>query len=145
MHPPKSDCKHKLVLQIGLYCIVWLFILFISKMQGRNTIVLGALSQKRTNELIGNLVGIVQDIIDFWIRIYLQSSISTLAYLNEAVIKNKSTTTLWSSEVNFTIDWSFKMRYCMSFYLNWHRTYGSSKIGLSNSLNKRHMFNFNLA
>ena len=22
MDPPKSDCKHKLVLQIGLYCIV---------------------------------------------------------------------------------------------------------------------------
>ena len=32
MDPPKSDCKHKLVLQIGLYCKVWLFKLFISKM-----------------------------------------------------------------------------------------------------------------
>ena len=43
-----------------------------------NDIVLGALSQKRTGELSGNLVAIVQDIIDFWIRIYLQFSISTL-------------------------------------------------------------------
>ena len=29
----------------------------------------GWLPQKRTDELIGTLVGIIQDIIDFWIRI----------------------------------------------------------------------------
>ena len=30
--------------------------------------------------------------------------------------------------LQFTIGWSFKMRYCMSFYLNWNRNYVRSKL-----------------
>ena len=51
-------------------------------------------------------------------------------------IQYKSTTTLWSSEVNFAIDWSFELRYCMSFYLNWHRNYARLKLNMLSLLTK---------
>ena len=37
------------------------------------------------------------------------------------------------------------MRYCMNFYLNWHRNCERSEFELSNLLNKKHMFNFDLS
>ena len=37
----------------------------------------------------------------------------------------------------FVIDWSFKLRYCMNFYLNWHRNCERSEFELSNLLNKK--------
>ena len=53
-----------------------------------------------------------------------------MAYLNKAVIEYENTTTLWSSEVNFAIDLSFKMKYCMNFYLNMHRNYARLKVNM---------------
>ena len=32
--------------------------------------------------------------------------------------------------LRFTIDWSFKMRYCMCFYLNWHRNQEESNLNV---------------
>ena len=37
------------------------------------------------------------------------------------------------------------MRYCRNLYLNWHRNCERSEFELSNLLNKKHMFNFNLS
>ena len=52
MDPPKSDCKHKLVLQIGLYCIVWLFKLFISKMLTSSNIFFESFYFRKSHFLI---------------------------------------------------------------------------------------------
>ena len=52
MHPPKSDCKHKLVLQIGLYCIVWLFKIFISKMLTSSNIFFESFYFRKSHFLI---------------------------------------------------------------------------------------------
>ena len=60
-----------------------------------------------------------------------------------ALIGSKIATTFQSSEFHFGIDWSFKMSYCMNFYLNWHRNCERSEFELSNLLNKKHIFNFN--
>ena len=50
--PPKSDCKHKMVLQIGLYCIVWLFKLFISKMLTSSNIFFESFYFRKSHFLI---------------------------------------------------------------------------------------------
>ena len=52
MHPPKSDCKHKMVLQIGLFCIVWLFKLFISKMLTSSNIFFESFYFRKSHFLI---------------------------------------------------------------------------------------------
>ena len=52
MDPPKSDCKHKLVLQIGLYCIVWLFKLFISTMLTSSNIFFESFYFRKSHFLI---------------------------------------------------------------------------------------------
>ena len=41
--------------------------------------------------------------------------------LHNAILLRKSTSMILPQPLCFTIDWSFKMRYCMSSYLNWHR------------------------
>ena len=53
---------------------------------------------------------------------------------------HKNATTLWLSRLHFTTVWSFKMRYCMNFYLNFHRNYVGSKLELSNLLHKKICF-----
>ena len=50
--PPKSDCKHKMVLQNGLYCIVWLFKLFISKMLTSSNIFFESFYFRKSHFLI---------------------------------------------------------------------------------------------
>ena len=40
-----------------------------------------------------------------------------------SLIGNKNAITPLPFRVHFSIDCSFKMRYCMNFYLNWHRNY----------------------
>ena len=39
-----------------------------------------------------------------------------------------------SLRLQLSIDWSFGTRYCMDFYLNWHRNYKRSNMELSNFL-----------
>ena len=52
MAPPKSDCKHKMVLQIGLCCIVWLFMLFVSKMLASSNIFFESFYFRKSHFLI---------------------------------------------------------------------------------------------
>ena len=59
-----------------------------------------------------------------------------------AILPPKSSSTLQPSELFFTIDWGFKMKYCMNFYLNWHRKYEGSKLEGSYLLHKKRRFNF---
>ena len=68
-----------------------------------------------------------------------------MAYFWPSLVGNKNAIRLQPFRLHFSIDCSFKMRYCMNFYLNWHRNYvrlnlkacfllsefGSSKFDLS--------------
>ena len=45
----------------------------------------------------------------------------------------------------FTIDWSFKMTYCMDFYLNWRRNYAWSKLEVYFLLSKYRSSSFDHA
>ena len=67
------------------------------------------------------------------------------AQLNNAVLLHKSTSSLQPLVLNYTIDKSFKMRYCFSFYFNCHRNYEWSYLELLYLLNKKHNSNFDHA
>ena len=67
-----------------------------------------------------------------------------MAYFWPSLVGNKNAIRLQPFRLHFSIDCSFKMRYCMTFYLNWHRNYERSNLELPNSLNKKHAFNFSL-
>ena len=67
-----------------------------------------------------------------------------MAYFWPSLVGNKYAIRLQPFRLHFSIDCSFKMRYCMTFYLNWHRNYERSNLELPNSLNKKHAFNFSL-
>ena len=53
-----------------------------------------------------------------------------------AVLPSKSASMPYPSELHFTIDWSFKMRYCMNLYLNWHGNCAWSKFKVCSLLFK---------
>ena len=61
-----------------------------------------------------------------------------------SLLRNQNAIRLQPFRLHFSIDCSFKMRYCTTFYLNWHRNYERSNLELPNSLNKKHAFNFSL-
>ena len=61
-----------------------------------------------------------------------------------SLLRNQNAIRLQPFRLHFSIDCSFKMRYCKTFYLNWHRNYERSNLELPNSLNKKHAFNFSL-
>ena len=67
-----------------------------------------------------------------------------MAYFCSSFVGNKNAIRPQPFRLHFSIDCSFKMRYCMNFYLNWHRNYERSNLELPNSLNKKHVFNFSL-
>ena len=62
-----------------------------------------------------------------------------------AVLLHKNANILQPLPPFFTIDWSFKMRYCMNFYLNWHRNYAWSKLGVCFLLSKYRSSSFDHA
>ena len=57
--------------------------------------------------------------------------------IKQAGWNTKNATTLKPSEFHFGIDWSFEMRYCMIFYLNWLRNKQGSKANAKYLLNKK--------
>ena len=61
-----------------------------------------------------------------------------------SLVGNKNAIRLQPFRLHLSIDCRFKMRYCLTFYLNWHRNYERSNLELPNSLNKKHAFNFSL-
>ena len=65
-----------------------------------------------------------------------QSSFYVLNYLSWEYSMTK-----W--KLQFGIEWSFKMRYCINFYLNWHKKFKESKLKLQNVLNKKQTFKSN--
>ena len=67
-----------------------------------------------------------------------------MAYLWPNLVGNKNAIRLQLFKLPFSIDCSFKMRYCTTFYLNWHRKCERSNLELPNSFNKKHAFNFSL-
>ena len=82
------------------------------------------------------------------IRIDKPCFMKQMAYFWPSLIGNKNAITPLPFRVHFSIDCSFKTRYCMNFYLNWCRSYvrlklkacfllsefGSSKFDLSQFL-----------
>ena len=58
------------------------------------------------------------------------------------MLLHKSDSTLKPLALKFTIDWSFKIGYCMNFHLNLHRNYKGSKIEATYLLNKKQTSNF---
>ena len=52
------------------------------------------------------------------------------------LVENENTITLLPFRLQFSIDCTFKMGYCMNSYLNWQMNYEWSKMELSNLLNK---------
>ena len=67
------------------------------------------------------------------------------AYFQPSLVRNRNALTLQLLEPFFTIDWSFKMRYCMNFYLNWHRSQEGSKLNLRFFLGKSQSSGFDHA
>ena len=55
------------------------------------------------------------------------------------LVENKNVIPLqiFRLQLQFSIDFTFKVRYCMNFYFNWHSNHESSKLEQSNSLNKQ--------
>ena len=51
-----------------------------------------------------------------------------MAYFWPSLVGNKNAIRLQPFRLHFSIDCSFKMRYCMNFYLNWHRNYVRLKL-----------------
>ena len=64
--------------------------------------------------------------------------------IQQASLNSKSAITLKPSELHFGIDWCFKMRYCITFYLNQHRNYKRSNLNAGFLLSKIENFNFDL-
>ena len=67
-----------------------------------------------------------------------------MAWIWPSLVGDKNAIILQPFKLHFSIDCSSKMRYCVTFYLNWLRNYERSKLELPNSLNKKHTLNFNL-
>ena len=63
-----------------------------------------------------------------------------MAYIWPSLVENKNAIRLQPFRLHFGIDCSFKMRYCTTFYLNWHRNYERSNLELPISLNKKACF-----
>ena len=57
-----------------------------------------------------------------------------MAYFLPSLVGNEKAITPQLFRLHFSIDCSFKMRYCMNLYLNWHRDYKRSKIEFPNSI-----------
>ena len=67
------------------------------------------------------------------------------AHFHNALLLRKYVSILLPLASFFTINRSFKMRYCMNFYLKWHRNYAWSKLELRYLLNKKQTSNFDHA
>ena len=78
------------------------------------------------------------------IRIDKPGFMKQIAYFWPTLVGNKNAIRLQPFRLHFSVDCSFKMRYCSTFYLNCHRIYERSNLELPNSLNKKHAFNFSL-
>lgn len=61
-----------------------------------------------------------------------------------SLIEDKNAMTFLLSGLHFGIDFSFKMRYCVNFYLNLHRNYETSKLKECFLLSKSESFDFDL-
>ena len=70
------------------------------------------------------------------IRIDKPRVMKQMAYFLPSLVGNKNAITPQLFRLHFSIDCSFKMRYCMNFYLNWHRNYEMSNLELPNHLIK---------
>ena len=62
------------------------------------------------------------------IRIDKPCFMKQISYFWPSLIGNKNAITPLPFRVHFSIDYSFKMRYCMTFYLNWRRSYVRLKL-----------------
>ena len=67
------------------------------------------------------------------------------AHFHNAVLLCKNDSILLHVAFLFTIDRSFKMRYCMNFYLNWHRNYAWSNFEVCFLLSKYQSSSFDHA
>ena len=68
-----------------------------------------------------------------------------MSHLHNAVSLRKNASILQPLASLFTIDRSFKMSYCMNFYLNWHRNYTWSKLEVCFLLSKYQSSSYNHA
>ena len=79
------------------------------------------------------------------IRIDKPCFMKQMAYFWPSLIGNKNAITPLPFRVHFSIDYSFKMRYCMTFYLNWRRSYVRLKLKACFLLSEFGSSNFDLS
>ena len=65
------------------------------------------------------------------IRIDKPRFMKQIAYFWPSLVGYKNAITLQHFRLHFSTDGSFKMRYCMNFYLNWHRNHIRLKLKAS--------------